>query len=94
MEYAPVTSATVQGFMKILLEIHRAKTTADVSSAIQMLEELVIKYREHTNKKYDNGLKIQRLYEKPPKPIVQLLALDDRDGSQHTSQLNEEQTIG
>ena len=40
VEYAPVTSATAQGFMKKSLDIPRAKTTSDVSSAIQMLEEL------------------------------------------------------
>ena len=58
MEHAPVTSATAQGFMKKSLEIPRAKTTQDVSSAIQMLEGLVRKYEEHRDKKYDNELKL------------------------------------
>ena len=53
----PVTSATAQGFMERSLEIPRAKTTSDVSSAIQILEELVRKYEEHRDKKYDNDLK-------------------------------------
>ena len=47
MLYAPVTSATAQGFMKKSLEIPRAKTTSDVSSAVHILEELVRKYEEH-----------------------------------------------
>ena len=80
MEYAPVTSATAQGFMKKSLEIPRAKTTSDVSSAIQMLEELVRKYEEHRDKKYDNDLKLQSLFEKLPKPIEQQLVLEGRDG--------------
>ena len=50
--YAPVTSATAQGFMKKSLESPRAKTTAEASSAIQMLEELVRKHEEHRDKKY------------------------------------------
>ena len=33
----------------------RAKTTSDVSSTIQMLEELVRKYEEHRDKKYDTS---------------------------------------
>ena len=45
----------------------RAKTTADVSSAIQMLEKLV--------------RKLQRLYDILPKPIEQQLVLEDGDGS-------------
>ena len=56
-------SATAQGFMKKSLEIHRAKNTLEVSGAIQMLEELVRKYEEHREKKYDNDFKLQRLYD-------------------------------
>ena len=81
MEYAPLTSATAHGFMNKCQEIPRAKTTSDVSSAIRMLEELVRKNEEHRDKKYDNDLKLQRLYDKLPKPIEQLLVLEDRDGS-------------
>ena len=40
MQYAPVTSATAQGFMKKSLEIPGAQTTSDVSSAVHILEEL------------------------------------------------------
>ena len=76
----PVTSATAQGFMKKSLENPRAKTTSDVSSAIQMLEELVWNYEEHRDKKYDNYLKWQMLYDILPKPIEQQLVLEDRDG--------------
>ena len=76
----PVTSATAQGFMKKSLENPRAKTTSDVSSAIQMLEELVRNYEEHRDKKYDNYLKWQMLYDILPKPIEQQLVLEDRDG--------------
>ena len=54
-----MTSATAQGFMKKSLEILQAKTTADVSSAIQMLEELVRKDEEHRDNTYDNDLKLQ-----------------------------------
>ena len=46
-----------------------------------MLEELVRKYEEHRDKKYDNDLKLQRLYDILPKPIEQQLVLEDRDGS-------------
>ena len=46
-----------------------------------MLEELVRKYQEHRDKKYDNDLKLQRLYNKLPKPIKQQLVLEERDGS-------------
>ena len=67
-EYAPVISATAQGFMKRSLEIPRAKTTADVSSAIQMLEQMVREYEEYRDKKYDNDLKLQRPYDILPKP--------------------------
>ena len=76
-----VTSATAQGFMKMSLEIPRAKTTSDVSSAIQMLEELVRKCEEHRDKKYDNDLKLQRLYDILPKPIEQQSVLEDTDES-------------
>ena len=44
--------------MKKSLEIARANTTEDVSSAIQMLEELVREYEEHRDKKYVNELKV------------------------------------
>ena len=81
MEYAPVTSATAQGFMKKSLEIPRAKTTSDMSSAIQMLEELIRKYEGRRGKKYDNQLKLQRLYDILPKRIEQQLVLKDREGS-------------
>ena len=81
MEYAPVTSATAQGVTKKSLEILRAKTTSGVSSARQMLEELVRKYEEHRDKKYDNDLKLQRLYDILPKLAEQQLLLEDRDGS-------------
>ena len=81
MEYAPVTSATAEGFMMKSLETPRAKTTSDASSAIQMLEELVRKYEEHRDKKYDKDLKLQRLYYKLPKPNEQQLVLEDRDRS-------------
>ena len=30
-----------------------------------MLEEVVRKYEEHRDKKYDNDLKLQRLYDSP-----------------------------
>ena len=52
-----------------------------MSSAIQMLEELVRKYEEHRDRKYDHGLKLQRLYDILPKPIEPQLVLEDRDGS-------------
>ena len=81
MVYAPVTSATAQGFMKKSLKIPRAKTSSDVSSAILMLEELVRMYEDHRVKKYDNDLKLQRFYEILPKPIEQQLVLEDSDGS-------------
>ena len=81
MEYGPVTSATAQGFMKKSLENPRAKTTSDVSSAVQLLEELVRKYEEHRDKEYDHDLKLQRLCEQLPKPIERQLVLEDRDGS-------------
>ena len=71
MECAPVTSATAQGFMKKSLEMPRAKTSADVSSVIQLLEEVVRKYKEHRDNKCDNDLKLQRLYDFLPKPIEQ-----------------------
>ena len=35
----------------------RSKNTSEVSSAIQMLEELVRAYEEHRDKKYDNDSK-------------------------------------
>ena len=76
MEYATVTGATAQGFMKRSLDILRAKTCA-----IQMLEELVRKYEEPKDKKYDNDLKLQRLYDILPTPIEQRLVLEHRDGS-------------
>ena len=41
MEYAPLTSATGQRFMKKLLEIPQAKTTSDVSSARPEVAETV-----------------------------------------------------
>ena len=81
MQYAPVTSATAQGFMKKSLEIPGAKTTSDVSSAVHILEELVRKYEEHRDKKYDNDLKLQTLYDTLPEPIEQQFVLEDRDGS-------------
>ena len=81
MEYAPVTSATVLGFMRKSLEIPRAKTTAYVSSAMQMLQELLRKYEEHRDKKYDNDLKLQRLYDILRKPMEKQLVLEERDGS-------------
>ena len=81
MEYAPVTSARAQGFMKTSLEIPRAKTTSDVISAKQMLEELVRNYEEHRDKKYDNDLKLQRLYDILSKLIEQQLVLEDRNRS-------------
>ena len=77
-EHAPVTSATAQGFMKKSLEIARANTTEDVSSAIQMLEDLVREYEEHRDKKYDNDLKLQRLYDILPKPTEEQVVLEDR----------------
>ena len=81
MVYAPVTSATAEGFMKKSLEIPRAKTTADMSSAVQMLEELVRKYGGHREKIYDNDLKVQRFHDSLPKSIEQQLVLEKRDGS-------------
>ena len=45
-----------------------------MSSEIQMLEELVRKYEEHRDRKYDNDLKLQRLYDILPKPFEQQLA--------------------
>ena len=48
------------------LETPRAKTAADASSAVQMLEELVEKYDECRDKKYDNDPKLQRLPDTPP----------------------------
>ena len=51
MDYAPVTSATAQGFMKKSLVIPSAKMTAGVSSTIQMLEELKREYEEHSDTK-------------------------------------------
>ena len=50
-----VTSATAQGFMKRSLAIPRAKTTSDVSSAIQMIEELVGKYEEAQRQEIRSG---------------------------------------
>ena len=61
--------------MKKSLEIPRAKAT------MQMLEELVKKYEKHRDKKYDNDLKWQRLYDFLPKPIEPQLVLEDRDRS-------------
>ena len=81
MEYAPVTNATAQRFMKKSLEFPRSKTTSDASSAIQMLEELVQKCEEHRDNEYDNDLKLQRLYEKLPEQIEHQLVLEDTDGS-------------
>ena len=52
-----------------------------MSSATQILEELVRKYQEHRDKKYDNDLKLQRLYDILPKPIEQQLVLEERNGS-------------
>ena len=63
------------------LEIPRAKTASDVSSATQILEELVRKYQEHRDKKYDNDLKLQGVYDIQPKQIEQQLLLEDRNGS-------------
>ena len=40
-----------------------SKNTSEVSGAKQMLEELVRKYEEHRDKKYDNDSKLQRLYD-------------------------------
>ena len=48
---------------------------------MQVLEELVREYEEHRDKKNDNDLKLQRLYDILPKPIEQQLVLEDRDGS-------------
>ena len=76
-----MTSATTQGFMKKSLEIPRAKTTSDVNSAVQMLEDLVRKHEEHRDKKYDNDLRLQRFCDTLPKPIEQQLVLEDRYGS-------------
>ena len=73
MEYALVTSATAQGFTRKSLEIPRAKTTSDVRSATQMLEDLLRKYEEDRDKKYDNDLELQRLHDVLPKPIEQQL---------------------
>ena len=81
MEHALVTSATGQGFVKKSLEIPRAKTTSDASSAIQMLEELVRKYEEHRVKQNDHDLKLPRLSDILPKPIEHQSVLEDRDGS-------------
>ena len=67
--------------MKKSLQIPRAKTTSDVSSAIQMLGELVRKYEERRDKKYDNDLKLKRLRDILPKPIEQHLVLVNKDGS-------------
>ena len=67
--------------MKRSLEIPRGKTASDVSSATQILEELVRKYQEHTDKKYDNDLKLQGVYDIQPKQIEQQLLLEDRNGS-------------
>ena len=58
-----------------VLEILLAETTSDVSSAIQMLEELVRKY-EHRGKKYDNDLNLQRLHDVLPKQTAQLFVLE------------------
>ena len=52
-----------------------------MSSAIQLLEELVRKYEEHTDKKYENDFQLQRLHDILPKPIGQQLVLEDKDGS-------------
>ena len=52
-----------------------------MSSAMLMLEELVRKYEEHRDKKYDNDLKLQRLYDILPKAIEQQLVLEERNGS-------------
>ena len=67
--------------MKKSLGILRAKTTSDVSSAIQIIEELVRKYKEHRDKKCDNDLKLQRFFDIFSKPIEQQLVVEDRDGS-------------
>ena len=48
---------------------------------VQMLDVLVRKYEEHTEKTYDNDLKLQRLYDRLPKPVEQQLVLEDRYGS-------------
>ena len=61
--------------------IPRAKNSSEMSSAIQMLEELLRKYEEHKDKTYDNDLKLQKLYDILLKPIEQQLVLKDSDGS-------------
>ena len=64
MEYAPVTSATAQGFMKKSLQILPSEDNIRREQrdlAIQMLEELVWKFKEHRDKKCDNDLKLQSL---------------------------------
>ena len=63
----------------------QAKTTADVSSAIQMLEKLVRKYEEHSDKLGDNDLELQTLHDFLPKPITQQLVLEERDGTATSS---------
>ena len=52
-----------------------------MSSATQILEELVRKYQEHRDKKYDNDLKLQGVYDIQPKQIEQQLLLEDRNVS-------------
>ena len=82
MEYALVTSATAQGFTRKSLEIPRAKTTSDVRSATQMLEDLLRKYEEDRDKKYDNDLELQRLHDVLPSRLSNSwLVLEDGDGS-------------
>ena len=39
------------------------------------------KCEEHRDKKYDNDLKLQRLYDILLQPVIQQLGLEDRDGS-------------
>ena len=68
------------------VDVPKANTTSDVSSAFQRLEELLRKCEEHRENKYDNELKLQRLYDILPKPIEQQLVLEDRDGSRQTNQ--------
>ena len=64
--------------MKKSLEILRTENTSKVSCVMQMLEELVRKYEEHRDKKYDNDLKLQRFYDILLKLTEQQLVLEDR----------------
>ena len=81
------TSATALGFDKKPLQILRSKTATDVSSAFPMLEELVRK----RGKKYEIGLKLQRLYDVLSNPIEQQVVIEDSVGNLRVTETKNKQ---